>query len=294
MLNYLTVQDLAILLKTSWGLIKEIDKAHLRKRYKTLALDQVEYIAIDEFSIRKGHTYMTVVMDLVTKRVIYVGQGRKAEVLDPLFKRIKQENIKLKAIAMDMWPAYIQAVTAYFPDVPIVFDRFHIESKLNQTLSDIRKGVFRDEADLNNRKLIKGTRWLLLKDSKNLVEDKNERQRLALALSINKPLAMAYYLKEELRLLWKQNTVEEAKTFLGRWVAKAIASGIKGLIKFAHSLLGHRSGIFNWFENRISTGPLEGTNNKIKVLKRKAYGYRDLDYFILKIYNLHANKYPFL
>lgn len=294
MLNYLTVQDLATMLRTSWGLIKEIDKTHLRKQYKTIALDQVEYIAIDEFSIRKGHTYMTVVMDLVTKRVIYVGQGRSAEVLTPLFERLKKENIKLKAIAMDMWPAYIQAVTSYFPDVPIVFDRFHIEKNLNQVLSDVRRGIFRDEVDLNKRKLIKGTRWLLLKDSQNLAEEKNEKQKLELALSINKPLAMAYYLKEELRLLWKLNTVEKAKTFLGKWAAKAIASGIKGLIKFAHSLLSHRSGIFNWFENRISTGPLEGTNNKIKVLKRKAYGYRDNDYFILKIYNLHAKKYPLL
>jgi transposase len=290
----MTVQDVSTILRTSWGLIKEIDKKYLGRKYKSIDLKGIQFIAIDEFSIRKGHNYMTVVMDLITKRVIFVNKGRQADSLTPFFKRLKRLNIAPKAIAMDMWPAYISAVLDHFPGTPIVFDRFHIERNLNQALSDIRKAIFRDEVDLNNRKLIKGTRWLLLKNNQNLNEGTDEKKRLEMALAINKPLAAAYYLKEELKLLWRQRNVNQAKQFLGEWVAKAIASGIKLMVKFAHSLLAHRTGIFNWFENQISTGPLEGTNNKIKVLKRKAYGYRDLDYFILKIYNLHANKYPLL
>ena len=100
---------------------------------------------------------------------------------------------------------------------------------------------------------------------------------------------MAYYLKEELGQLWEQSNISQAKAFLGQWVAKAKATGIKLLIKFADTLLGHRSWIFSWFETPISTSPLEGFNNKIKVLKRKAYGYRDKEYFKLKIMALHKN-----
>ena len=237
---------------------------------------------------------MTVVMDLTTKRIIYVNEGRAIESLEPLFKRFKRLDVTPKAIAMDMWPAYISAAIEYFPDTPIDFDRFHIESNLNKTISNIRKAVFRDEVDLNKRKLIKGTRWLLIKNNQNLNEDRNEKEKLELALNINKPLATAYYLKEDLKQIWSQKNLADAKRFLGDWVAKAIASGIKLMIKFAHSLLGHRTGIFSWFDNKISTGPLEGMNNKINVLKRKAYGYRDMQYFKLKIYNLHYAKYPLL
>lgn len=294
MLKYMTIQDLATILKVSWGLIKEIDKEYLNRKYTKIDLKNVEYIAIDEFSIKKGHQYMTVVMNLKTKQVIYAAEGRQAESLAPLFKRLKRLGITPKAIAMDMWPAYISAVCDYFPDTPIVFDRFHIERNLAEVLSEIRRAIFRDEQDLNKRKLIKGTRWLLLKNSQNLNEETDERKRLELALSINKPLAGAYYLKEELKLLWRQTDLQHAKKFLGCWVAKAYATGIPLLRKFANSLLAHRSGIFSWFDHKISTGPLEGTNNKIKVLKRKAYGYRDMEYFKLKIYDIHNSTYALL
>lgn len=290
----MTIQDISSILHTSWGLIKDIDKVSLGRRYKSIDIKNVRYIAIDEFSVKRGHKYMTVVMDLETRRIIYVNEGRTIESLVPLFKRFIRLGVTPKAIAMDMWPAYISAVTEYFPGTPIVFDRFHIEGNLNKTISNIRKAVFRDETDLNKRKLIKGTRWLLLKNNKNLNEDNNEKEKLGLALDINKPLATAYYLKEDLKQFWSQRNLEEAKNFLGSWAAKAIASGITLMKKFAYSLLGHRTGLFSWFENKISTGPLEGMNNKIKVLKRKAYGYRDMEYFKLKIYNLHHAKYPLL
>jgi len=290
----MTVQDLARILNTSWGLIKDIDKQNLQRKYSKIDLTNVEYIAIDEFSVKKGHKYMTVVLNLITKQVIYVAEGRQADSLSPLFVKFKKLGITPKAIAMDMWPAYISAVFDYFPGISIVFDRFHIVRNLNETLSKIRRAVYRDEQDLNKRKLVKGTRWLLLKNSQNLNEEKDERKRLELALNINKPLAATYYLKEDLKLLWKQTTMQQAKQFLGSWVAKAYATGIPLLAKFANSLLAHRSGIFSWFDHQISTGPLEGINNKIKVLKRKAYGYRDMHYFKLKIYNLHNSMYPFL
>lgn len=134
----------------------------------------------------------------------------------------------------------------------------------------------------------------MLKNSDNLDETKDESQRLEAALAVNKPLATAYYLKEEMRLLWSRESVEDCHKFLGKWVAKAMASGIKYLVKFAKTLLRHRFGIFNYYKYRISSGPLEGLNNKIKVLKRMAYGYRDLEFFKLKIYDIHNKKYELI
>jgi len=142
--------------------------------------------------------------------------------------------------------------------------------------------------------MIKGTRWLLLKNNDNLNESKNEFDRLEAALSVNKPLATAYYLKEELRWLWLQDSMISCQKFLGQWVAKAIASGINELKKFAKTLLKHRFGIFNWYKFKISSGPLEGLNNKIKVMKRKAYGFRDIEFFKLKIYAIHSAKHQLI
>ena len=131
----------------------------------------------------------------------------------------------------------------------------------------------------------------MLKNREKIKDDVEAVNRLEEALRINKPLATAYYLKEELKLIWQQNSREECEKFFGQWVSKALASGINMLIKFAKSLLAHRNGIFNWYDNRISSGPLEGFNNKIKVMKRQAYGFRDKEFFKLKIYALHKTKY---
>lgn len=133
---------------------------------------------------------------------------------------------------------------------------------------------------------------MLLKNEENLDDEKDERKRLEEALSVNKPLMMAYYLKEELRLIWLQKDKESCMKYLGNWVAKAMATGIKVLQRFARTLLKHRYGIFNYYDYKISTGPLEGMNNKIKVLKRKAYGYRDKEFFKLCIFDVSRNRYP--
>ena len=131
----------------------------------------------------------------------------------------------------------------------------------------------------------------MLKNDENLDEDRNERARLEEALALNRSLATAYYLKEELRELWGQPGRNSAARFLRDWCARARVSGIRMLIRFAKTLQVHRSGILNWYDHPISTGPLEGTNNKIKTLKRRAYGYRNQDYFKLKILAIHRSQY---
>jgi len=290
----MTVQDVSEACKMSWGTVKNIDKEYLQKHYSRPVLKNVEIIAIDEFAFQKGHKYQTVVYDLKAGRVIYVGAGRAEESLDRFWKRLRHSGAKIQAVAMDMWLPYFNAVINNIPEAKIVFDRFHIFKQMNETLDEIRRALYHEETFLNNRPVIKGIRWLLLKNEKNLNDEKDERRQLEQALQINKPLAEAYYLKEELGQLWLQNTRDEAEKFLTSWATRAWATTIQPLRQFVKTLLGHRTGILNWFDFRISTGPLEGFNNKIKVLKRKAYGYRDMEYFALKIYALHENRYGLL
>lgn len=287
----MTMKDVSKLCGVSWDTIKRIEQSYLSKHFSKPKLKHVKYIAIDEFAFRKGHKYMTVVMDLESGRVLFVGDGKSAATLQPFWKRVRCSGAKIEAVAIDMWPAFIDAVMTNIPKAQIVFDRFHIAKMINDGLSLLRRQLYRDETIANKRSILKGSRWLLLKNDDNLNNEKKEREKLEQILRINEPLSIAYYLKEELRLLWNQDSIEEAKSFLGKWVAKAYASGIFILRKLANSLLAHRSGIFAWYKFPISTGPLEGLNNKIKVLKRQAYGYRDKEFFKMKIYAIHQKKY---
>lgn len=236
--------------------------------------------------------YQTVVMDLDTRRIIYVAEGRAKECLDSFWRKVKAQKAKIKAVAMDMWPAYIGAVTEHLPDADIIYDTFHIFKNMGKTLSSIRKQLYRDETDLNKKKVMKGTRWLLLYNQENL--HSSGKEKLDQALKMNLPLAQAYYLKESLRDLWNQINGTFAEIFIEQWCQQAEATGLTLLKKFAKSLKAHRTGILNWYKHHISTGPLEGMNNKIKVLKRKAYGYRDIEFFNLKILDLHTTRYALI
>jgi len=141
------------------------------------------------------------------------------------------------------------------------------------------------------KQVLKGTRWLLLKNPENLAEEKDERKRLEKALALNKPLATAYYMKEDLRQIWDQRDRQSAEVFLDDWIARARKSGIRMLMHFAETLTQHRTGILNYYKCRITTAPLEGTNNKIKTMQRQAYGFRDTEFFRLRIFSLHETRY---
>lgn len=280
----------------SWGLIKSIDKEYLNDKYGQMDYSKLEYLLIDEFAVRKGHVYMTVVWDPIGKRALYVGEGRDQNCLNEFWENLKKSGAKIKAIAMDMSASFIAMAKKYVPEIPIVFDKFHIVQMVGKALSDLRKLAYREEKDLNKRKLIKGTNWLLLKRKEKLSTTlgKDEELKLLMALEVNKSLAIGYYLKEDLRQIWDQPNKEEGEKQLNVWCKMAEASKIQPLKKVAATLKSHRTGILNFFDHQISTGPLEGFNNKIKVLKRNAYGYRDNDYFRLKILGLHDARYVLL
>jgi transposase len=146
-------------------------------------------------------------------------------------------------------------------------------------------------AEEQKKKVLKGMRWLLLKLAENLDTEQNEKARLKEALKLNKPVALAYCLKEDLRRFWEQPGKTFATAFLDDWIRRARASGVNMLRQMAKTLEKHRAGLLAYYDYPISTGPLEGTNNKIKTMKRQAYGFRDHDFFKLKILAIHEAKY---
>lgn len=289
--RFMTIQDLARHLGVSWDVVKDIQKRNLQRRFSHPKLKKLKQIAIDEISIGKGHRYLTLVLDLKSGAVVFVGNGKGADALEPFWRTLNRSQARIEAVATDMSPAYIQAVLTHLKGTALVFDHFHIIKLFNDKLSDLRRKLYHEAKDLMQKDVIKGTRWLLLKNPENLDPKRNEHQRLEEALKLNQPLATAYYMKEDLRRLWVQPNKETAISFLEDWVDRAYESGIGPLIKMAKTLALYRSGIVAYYDYPISTGPLEGTNNKIKTMKRQAYGFRDIEFFKLKILALHETKY---
>ena len=288
----MTIKDIARLLQTSWDAIKNIIKRYLKKRYSKPKLSKLKYIAIDEIYLGKKQGYMTLVLDLKSGAVVFTALGRKGEVLDPFWKRLKRYKTSIKAVATDMGPAYIKAVQDNLHDATLVFDHFHIIKLFNEKLTKLRRDLHTQVESVEQKKVLKGTRWLLLKRSDNLSEEKDEKKRLEEALKLNAPLAAAYYLKEDLGLLWKQESKEKAEHYLKGWIKRAEASGVNMLMKFAKKLATWRSCVLAYYDtDGLSTGPLEGVNNKVKTMKRMAYGYRDMEFFQLKIKALHESRY---
>ena len=289
--RHMTIKDVAKHLDVGWDLIKDIQKRYLEKRFSRPKLKHLKRLAIDEISIGAGHRYLTIVLDLDSGAVVFVGDGKGTDALFPFWRRLRRSKAKIKAVAIDMSRAYIQAVGENLPNAVIVFDHFHVIKLYNDRLSDFRRQLFNQIEEPDKKKVIKGTRWLLLKNSENLSITRYEPDRLKAALKLNEPLATAYYMKEDLRQVWDQPDKKTAKDFIADWVYRAASSTIPMLMKMAQTIASHYQGILAYYDFPISTGPLEGTNNKIKTMKRQAYGFRDDHFFKLKIMALHEAKY---
>lgn len=292
LLRHATIKDVAAIVGLGWDTVKEIEKRWLHQHFRLPRLRGVRHIAIDEIAIAKGHRYLTVVLDLDSGKVLFVGDGKGADALKPFWKRVSRcKQCKIHSVAIDMSPAYISAVRTRLPKARIVFDRFHIVQLCNEMLTKLRRALYHEANDKLDKSVLKGTRWLLLKNPENIDPSRNEGKRLQEALALNAPLATAYYMKDELRQLWAMPDKQSAERFLLAWMQRAETSGIRLLKHFAHTLAAHRAGILAWYDDPISTGPLEGLNNKIKTMKRQAYGFRDTEFFKLKIMALHQTKY---
>jgi transposase len=287
----MTIQDVADHLQVGWDTIKDIQTKNLKRRFANPKLHKLKQIAIDEINIGKGHRYLTIVLDLLSGAIVFVGDGKGADSLEIFWRKLRRCRARIKAVATDMSKAYIRAVRENIPNAVHVFDHFHVIKLFNDKLSAFRRQLYHEASTDRERLILKGTRWLLLKNPENLDEDRNELERLMDALRLNQPLAIAYYLKEDLRQIWWQPDKRTARRVLRDWLARARASGIRMLEQFADTLEEHQEGVLNYYDYPISTGPLEGTNTKIQLMKRQAYGYRDYEFFKLKILSLHQTKH---
>lgn len=291
--RHMTISDVAKHLGLSWDLIKSIQKRHLENKYTNLNLRKLKRIAIDEIYVGK-RGYITVVLDIFSGAVVFVGDGKGSDALEPFWEKLRRyRKLKIEAAAIDMSPAYIKAIRENLKDTVIVFDHFHVIKMFNEKLSDFRRKLFNVTKDLLPRSVLKGTRWLLLTAKERLEDEQDKQQRLEQALKLNRPLATVYYMKEDLRQLWDwKGDKIAARWHLSSWIEMARGSGIGMLEKFAKTLERHFEGILAYFDyDSLSTGPLEGTNNKIKTMQRSAYGFRDMEFFKLKIMALHETKY---
>ncbi|MDZ7696856.1 MAG: ISL3 family transposase [Deltaproteobacteria bacterium] len=288
LLHWMTISGAATLLSVGWDLIKDIHKDHLKRRYKAPPLKDLKYIALDEFSIRKGHSYMSIFVDLESGRILHAVEGKSGDAIEPFLKKLKKESPHLEAIAMDMSKAFISAVENHLPDVAIVFDRYHISALMNRAIEDLRREQ-QNQLDEDGKQVLKGTRFLLLKNYENLTEEK--QNRLQSLLEVNAPLFTIHTMKEQLRDFWDKPSMEEAIPFLDAWCNDAASSNISQLKKVANTLMQYSHGLLNYYIHPISCGPIEGINNKIKTLKRQAYGFRDMVYFKLRLYHLHSQAY---
>lgn len=280
----LPIQHVAEFYALDWDTVKILDAAALADRLLPVDLSTVATIAMDEFAVRRGHRYATVILEPARKRVLWVGEGRGREDVRPFFELLGPEGrTRLQAVAMDMNPAYEEEVRAQCPQAVIVYDLFHVVAKYGREVID---RVRVDEAnrlrhDQTARKVIKGARWLLLRNRENVAAE--DRVRLRELLDANRRLAVVYVLKDDLKHLWDYTYTGAATQFFEAWYQRAIRSRIAPLKAFARHLKARVTGILAHCRYPLHTSLLEGMNNKIKVLKRMAYGYRDDGYFFLKI-----------
>lgn len=280
-----SLKEVAELLGLDWKTVKDIDKRYLQKQFAVPDYGNLTRIAIDEISSRKGHNYFTIVLDLDRTRVVWVGRGRKKETLDRFFKELgPQKSKELRATAIDMWDPYIASINTYASGISIVFDKFHVIKTFSSVIDKVRNSEY-NKALKKDKEVIRGTKYLLLKNSENLIknEEKDEKKDLRRLLKLNRNLNLVYILKDDLKRLWDYSYPACARRFLSDWTQRANASGIRPLKAFAKTLNRYSYGLINHCLYPIDTAKLEGMNNKIKVIKRKAYGFHDDEYFMLKI-----------
>ena len=280
----LPIAHVAKLTGLNWHAIKEIDHCRLERLHGEFVANDVRRLVMDEFALHKGHRYATVVMDADRMRVLWVGEGNSREAIRPFFELLGPERCRqIEAVAMDMNTAFDLEVQKYCPRAEVVYDLFHVVARFGRDVVDRvrvdQANALRDQPAA--RKVIKRSRWLLLRNRNNLKNDQSVR--LDELLAANTPLATVYLLKTELKEIWFAPSVREGARRWRHWYQMAIDSQLVPAIQFAKRLKKYLRGILASAIYRMNSSILEGLNNKIKVIKRMAYGFRDSAYFFLKV-----------
>ncbi len=280
----MTIKDVARLMHLDWHAVKDLDKIYMREQLRLAGPPKPSVIGVDEISIKKGHSYRIVVSDLEARRAIWFGgTGRTEADMDLFYAFLGKENSQnIKLAVMDMWKAFRNSTQRNAPQASILFDKFHIVKHLSDALDDIRRSEYKRLAD-DDRKFIKGQRYVLLSRRENLTAD--GRKNLEQLLQANARLNVAYLLREQFEQLWDYANPEDARAFFDAWREQLRGQDLKPYEKFAHMIEKHWDGIAAYSQptHKIPLGFVEGFNNKIRVLQRRAFGLRDEEYLKLKI-----------
>lgn len=264
--------------------MRQIERAKLTRELAALPPSQPTRLAMDEFALFKGHRYATVVLDADTRQVLWVGEGRSREAVRPFFEWLgPQRCAQVEAVAMDMNTAFDLEVRHHCPQARVVYDLFHVIAKYGREVID---RVRVDEAnrlkhDRPQRQVVKRARWLLLRNKENVPAE--QLPKLDELLAANQALMTTYVMKASLKELWQPGNVWQWRRAWKAWLSMAAQSKIEPLMRFARRLKAYWRGILARMRWPMHTGQLEGINNRIKVMKRMAYGYRDSNFFFLKI-----------
>lgn len=281
--RHLSVKHVADFYRLGWDAVKQIDKAYLERTLPEPDLAGVTLLAMDEFAVKKGHRYATIFVEPQSKRVLWVCPGRSREEIRPFFEKLGPDGRRrLEAVAMDMNAAYEAEVKAQCPQAEVVYDLFHVVAKYGREVIDrVRTAEAHRQQHRGERQVLKSSRWLLLRNRQGL--KRGDRVKLRELLKVNRRLATTYILRDDLKSLWTYRYPDAAVRFWEEWYLRAIRSRIEPLKRFARQLRKRIDGVISHCRYPLHTSLLEGINNKIKVIKRIAYGFRDQAYFFLKI-----------
>jgi transposase len=279
-----TIRDVAKEFHLNWKTVKELEKQYMREQLEKRGLPRPKAIGIDEISIRKGHTYRIVVSDLERHIPIWFGgKDRTEESMDMFYAWLGAGKTKhIKLAVMDMWKAFENSAGKNLPQAAILYDKFHILSHLGKALDEVRNSEYA-RLPKSQQKYIKGQKYNLLSHWENL--NLTGKQALKELLSVNKRLNTAYILKEAFGQLWEYRSETWARKFFDNWKASLKWQRLEPFEKFAELIERHWEGIASFCkdENKVPLGFVEGLNNKIRVIQRRAYGLRDEEYLKLKI-----------
>jgi transposase len=280
----MTITDVARRMHLDWHAVKELDKVYMRAQLARSGHPTPNVIGIDEVSIKKRHVYRIVVSDLERKRAIWFGgKGRSEQDMGMFYAFLGKENAdKIRLAVMDMWKPFRHSTRSHAPQAAILFDKFHILRHLGEALDKIRKAEY-GRITGPQRKFIKGQKYVLLSHKENLTTE--GRKSLQLLLKANKRLNTAYILRESFDQLWTYTSEAWARKFFDNWKAQLRWQRLKPYEAFARMIENHWDGIAAYCkpENKVALGFVEGLNNKLRVIQRRAYGLRDEEYLKLKI-----------
>lgn len=278
------IKDVAKELHLEWHTVKTLEQQYMREQLRRAGTPGPKVIGVDEVSIRKGHTYRIVVSDLLRQRPIWFGGTDRSEAsMEAFFTWLgAKKSAGIRLAVMDMWKPFRTATLTHAPQASILFDKFHVLSHLSDALDTVRKSEYARVAG-KDRRFIKGQKYTLLAHRENLTLE--GKHSLALLLAANKRLNTAYLLKETFGQLWSYRREAWARRFFEHWRASLKWQRLKPFERFAAMIERHWEGIAAYChpENKVALGFVEGLNNKIRVLQRRAYGLRDEEYLRLKI-----------